>query len=419
MNNKLIIWLMAIGLFSGCSDEEEKPENNKEEKPAEKIEVVKIELTTDEKEVCADANDFSYKFFKQISAEEADSNIFVSPLSVQMAFAMVANGANGNTLNELQTALGFDTARTDTLNNYCRKMITQLPTLDKSTKIDIANSIWVDEQMPLNEDFAETNRTIFDAEISNVDMGGKATLNLINDWCNVKTNGCIPRIINELKKECKVILANALYFKGLWTKVFSEENTKDEEFSNFDGSKSAVPMMQQEEEFAYGETSDYQIATLPYGNGSFVMDIILPKEGISLNNCISGLSKDKMKDVYDQMTKEQLNLKLPRFELESSKELIETMRNMGVNDAFVSGVADFSRISASPLLYIGEALQRAYIKVNEEGTEAAAVTVIEVVNDALPAPKNTILFHVNRPFALTIRETSTGAVLFMGKIVKL
>ena len=258
---------------------------------------------------------------------------------------------------------------------------------------------------------------MYDAQVQELDFASPKAPDIINGWCAGKTNNCIPKVLNEIPETARLYLLNALYFKGIWKNQFKKSDTAEEAFTNADGSKSTVHMMNlRDERFNYAENEYFSMAELPYGNEAFSMVVLLPAEGKSLDECLPQLNDERWGEWNSSLSSSALNLKLPRFEMEYDKELIDDMMAMGMQEAFTPS-ADFSGM-ADEDLFISLLQQFTYVKVNEEGTEAAAVTV-GGMDVAAPGPSTVIPFYVDRPFIFLIKEKSTGVILFMGKVTKL
>lgn len=379
------------------------------------------EFSNTEQQMTNESTDFAFRFFHQVnSSEKGQPNWLISPLSAGMALGMVTNGAEGNTLAEMKTTLGFSHESISEMNAYYHKLLTNLPKLDNSTRLGLANSIWIKKGFKVNRSFVKVNQRMYDAEVSTLDFSSPKAPATINDWCADKTNGLITEVIDNIMPTARMFLLNALYFKGIWKNgyEFEKENTENEQFSNADGSLSMVPMMNQKNRFAFCENEDFKIARFDYGNGTYSMTVLLPRGDLSLDNSLKSLTPENWRKWNDEMNNETLIVKFPRLEIEYNKELIKDFEALGMRDAFNGNVADFSNISSEGL-YIGLLKQFTYMKVDEEGTEAAAVTVVGVMKNAAPprtAPKE---FFLNKPFAFLITENSTGSILFMGKVTGL
>lgn len=378
-----------------------------------------ISLTRSEREIADAGADFAFRFFKQVcKTGDKESNLFVSPLSTLLCLSMMTNGAAENTLLEMKSALGFSNYSLEELNEYNRKLVSELLGLDNTVRIGIANSIWIKQGLGVYDSFVEVNKRMYDAQVKELDFTSPGFKDIINGWCAEKTNGCIKEVIQEIPDNACLYLLNALYFKGIWKNQFKKSNTVEEQFRNVDGSKSDVRMMNMTKKyFEYAENDYFSMAVLPYGNEAFSMVVLLPSEGKSLEESLSQLDDETWKEWSQDFRSSELDLKFPRFELKYNKDLIKDMRAMGMYDAFDSKNANFSGMSDEDL-FISILEQYSYIKVDEEGTEAAAVTE-GAMTDSMLEPGAVVAFHVNRPFAFLIKEKSTGAILFMGKVTKL
>lgn len=379
-----------------------------------------ISLTRAEQELMDKGTDFAFRFFNQVCSTEEKPNVFVSPLSASFCLSMITNGAAGNTLAEMLGVLGFpaESFSTDDLNSYNRKLMTSLPDLDNTVRLGIANSIWTRQGFKINNAFADVNRQMYDARVQELDFNSPTAKNTINQWCADETNNLIKEVIKEIPDGMMMYLINALYFKGIWTSQFEKGATRQEDFTDMEGVRQKVDMMNQTASFNYTHNELFSIAELPYGNEAFSMVVLLPAEGKTLDESLSGLTAENWKQWSEDMSGAELQVKLPRFKVEYDKKLEKDMIAMGMKDVFDAQRADFSGMSDIGL-FISLLEQFTYIDVNEEGTEAAAVTVGGgVVTDVGPGPAP-LPFYVDRPFAFLIKEKSTGAILFMGKITKL
>lgn len=364
-----------------------------------------IELAEGEQELINSNNDFAFNLFRKA---RGDKSKILSPLSITFALGMLNNGADGQTLKEINQTLGFGEAGADAINTFCQKMLKESNTLDERTKALIANTIFMNEGLGyrLQEGFIDKANTYYDAQPQNRDFGDGETMDVINQWANDHTMGMIPKVLDEntFKPDFVSYLLNALYFKGIWSSPFRKENTQYEAF----GGGEEVPMMHQEKSIRYAENDLYQAIRLPYGNGAYRMDIFLPREDKTVGEVLETLSGSNWQPKY-QYT--DVDLKLPRFETDTNQPLVEVMSELGMPTAF-SEYAEFPYFCNSPCC-IGQMFQVAKIKLDEEGTEAAAVTVIGGNATSIPpAPKP---FYANHPFLYVISEQSTGTIFFIGQ----
>lgn len=409
MRTKLFLLLGTLFLLAGCRNDDDGGSNNAKERKD-------IVLSRSEEVMADESMDFAFRLFQQVNSTEQRPNWMISPLSASMALGMMTNGAAGNTLEEMKATLGFSDFNLDGMNVYYRKLVTELLDLDNTTRLGIANSVWIKEGLPVKESFVEVNEEMYDAEVSNLDFASPKAKNIINKWVADKTNNTIKDVSPSLSSDMVFALINALYFKGIWKEKFNKSATKEETFTNADGSKSEVPMMRQEEHFLYTYNDDFLIAELQYGNMAFSMVILLPCEGRTLDESLKNLTRENWDEWYGERYSRKLDVKLPRFEISYDKDLKEELVALGMKDAFDAYSADFSSMS-SESLYLGNVHQFTYIKVDEEGTEAAATTVVGGLSANVAPPSSD--FHVNRPFAFMIKEKSTDTILFMGKVTAL
>ena len=365
-----------------------------------------IELADGERKLIESNNDFAFNLFRKA---RGDKSKIISPLSITFALGMLNNAADGQTLKEINETLGFGEAGADGINAFCQKMLRESNDLDAKTKALIANTIFVNEGLGyrLQEGFIDKANTYYNAEPQSRDFADGETMDVINQWANDHTMGMIPKVLDEDSFDPNVVsyLLNALYFKGMWSDPFDKDLTQNESF----GGGEEVPMMHKMgTDFQYTENDLYQAIRLPYGNGAYKMDIFLPREDKTVGEVLETLngSNWQFKGVW-----EEVDLKLPRFETETFQPLVDTMKDLGMPSAFTLA-AEFPWFCNTPV-YISNMFQVAKIKLDEEGTEAAAVTVIGYDSTAMPdEPKR---FHANRPFLYIISEQSTGAIFFIGQ----
>ena len=365
-----------------------------------------IELAEGEQQLIESNNNFAFNLFREA---RRDTSCVLSPLSITYALGMLNNRADGQTLKEINETLGFGEAGADGINAFCQKMLKEANDLDPKTKALIANTIFVNEGLGyrLQEGFVDKANTYYNAEPQDRDFADGETMDVINQWANDHTEGMIPEVLDEesFQPDAVSYLLNALYFKGMWSSPFRKDMTQNEPF----GGGEEVPIMHKMgSEFQYTENDLYQAIRLPYGNGAYQMTVFLPREDKTVSEVLETLngSNWQFKGSW-----EVVDLKLPRFETDTYQPLVDTMKDLGMPSAF-SLAAEFPWFCNTPV-YISDMFQMAKIKLDEEGTEAAAVTVIELTKSAMPEePKR---FHANRPFLYIISEQSTGAIFFIGQ----
>ncbi len=374
-------------------------------------------LSANERALVQAGEGFGFELLKTLSAK-GDENVFISPLSVSMALGMAANGANGQTWDEMKSTLGFDGMNRDEINAAYQSFIKLLTTMDSVVIMEIANSIWFDQQrVTVKTNFIDVNKTFFNAAIRTENFSDPATVSMINQWVSDKTHEKITSIINQLSAEEVMVLLNALYFKGAWTYEFDPEDTRDDVFRVTPEQQVDIEMMQQtNEKFEYFENDEMQLITLPYGRGQFAMTVALPKPQRSLDALIESLTPATWSTWMNQSRKQQGTLQMPKFKLEYKALLNETLQAMGIRSAF-SGQADFTGITEEVPLAISRVIHKTFVKVDEEGTEAAAVTAVGMEATSVGPGGSGFLMRVDRPFVVVLHEKHTNAQLFMGKII--
>ena len=366
-----------------------------------------IELTDDEKKLIASNNDFAFNLFRKARGE---GSIVLSPLSITYALGLLNNGAAGKTQEEINQTLGFGEAGADAINAFCQKMLKEAETLDETTKSLIANTIFVNEGLGyrLQDGFIQKANDYYDAQPQSRDFNDGETLDVINQWASDHTMGMIPSVLDKESFDSMAVsyLLNAIYFKGAWNSPFDKAETEDEPF----GGGELVPMMHKTNKtFEYTRNDLYQAINLPYGNKAYRMSIFLPREGKTISDVLDALSGSKWQ-VNGYRT--EVDLKLPRFETDTDLDLREIMSALGMPTVFTPE-AEFPYFCNSSV-FIGGMMQAARIKLDEEGTVAAAVTIpIIILGD--DEPEDNPIFHANRPFLYVISEQSTGTIFFIGQ----
>ena len=393
-----------------------------------------INLTPEQQVFAYDNNQFALNFLNTVNETDLSGKSFIySPLSIIYVLGMVNDAATGLTEKELEETLGFHKGGIQAVNDYCKKLIDGLPKVDDKVTLNIANAIFLNKSFTLKPQFTQDMQTYYDAKAEALDFESSETLDHINGWCSEKTNGMIPTILDEIDPLIMSYLLNAIYFKADWASKFDPQNTKDETFTTENGNSSTkIPMMHQNVLINYMKNNTYSAIEMPYGNGLWNMVVMMPEEGMTTDDIINHL---KMFGVYPMLYDDidgnlaswvfgpyEVDLKLPRYETSSDTDdledgLIGLMKKMGIKRAFDDALAEIPNMCELPV-YIEMMRQKAKIKVNEEGSEAAAVTVAGVTNKSMGSepkeyPKAT--FHANRPFVYVIREASSGVILFVGK----
>ena len=374
-----------------------------------------LDLTPEQKALAQTGNDFSFRFLRQIDQNDS-GDWFVSPLSLQFLLSVVLNGAQDATAVEIARTLGFEASQLAELNDYSRKMIDRLPQLDPATKLSIGNAVFVNKQYPIDKKYKALVEKYYDAAVQNLDFKNeKSTLRTINGWCDKQTNGLIPSILEDVNPDMFAYLLNALYFKGKWSYPFNKAWTEERTFYLESGREKKVKMMEKERKYAYGENELFQRIRLPYGEGMFSMYVFLPRKGHTVTEVLASLDAESWKELRSHMYSDtKINLWLPRFEAKYHIKLNDILKDMGMPGSFRPG-ADFKAMSPNAD-YLDFVMQDAVIKVDEEGSEAAAITSAGMMGaTAIPEPPRVIDFHCDHPFLYMITETSTGSILFAGE----
>lgn len=398
---KIIQLFFIVSLIAGCKNQNE-PVITEDVKPI----VLRAGL---EKRVAQD-NEFAFDLFKNTIEDSGETNVFVSPLSVSIALGMAWNGAAGDTKTEMETALKMSGLSVADINDYYKVMQSTLPAIDPTTKLNIANSIWYRSGFEVKPAFLKLNTDYFNAEVRELDFAQAWAKDTINNWCSRKTNHLIPEMLDEVAPDAVMYLINAVYFKGVWQKQFDKKNTLEANFTTEANEQVKVNMMFQKDTFLYTQDENAQYLDMPYGNKAFSMTVILPKEGKTTGDVLNFLTVNQWSNVLQSLVSQEVEVYFPRFKTKNKFVLNEALKRMGMKLAF-TGAADFSNI-ANAGLFISRVLHDTYVEVTEEGTEAAAVTVIEFKNSMPMIP----VFRVNKPFLYVIREKSTGVILFIGKM---
>ncbi len=348
------------------------------------------------------ANDFAFKLYAQLRTREG--NLFFSPASMETALALVKEGAAGNTLRQMSLLLPERAA---------------FPDVGHSVTLESANAVWADRTVPIAESFQAAVSGNYAADIRSADFRGQpdAERETINGWVEEKTRDKIQNLLppGSVTAETRMILANAIYFKGDWLRPFDPAQTHDGPFRTGPQQSVAVPMMTLDPQpFGYMENESFQCLELPYEGEDLSMLIVLPREADGLNRIEKGLSAKAVKDWASALHRREVKVFLPKFKVESAfSSLRSTLMDLGLRDAFDPDAADFSGISEEPL-FISDVVHKAFVQVDEKGTEAAAATGIIMRTTALPAPP--AVFRADHPFLFMIREHATGQILFMGRI---
>ncbi|RQV98972.1 MAG: serpin family protein, partial [Calditrichaeota bacterium] len=334
-------------------------------------------ITLEESTLISAGNSFGVKFFREASTASTDSNVFVSPLSVSMALGMTLNGAREETREAMLQTLELEGLRQQQINESYQSLIDLLTHLDPKVIFGIANSIFYRQGIPFKQYFLDVNREYFDATLQPLNFNDPASVDIINQWVSDNTSDRIKKIIQSLDPTDIMVLLNAIYFKGDWTYQFSKEDTKEDDFVCSDGTTLKCDFMYQANDFQYLNGADFQAVELPYGNGDFRMAVILPDAGVDVNLFISNIIDEKLNSWLQSFSVAAGTIALPKFKLEFGLELKDLLTQLGMGIAFDPYGADFRDIYEGPEnAFISSVKHKTFIQVDEEGTEAAAVTSV-------------------------------------------
>ena len=374
------------------------------------------DLTSAERSVLGASNAFSFSLWKRVNLAQKDSNVFVSPLSASFSLGMAMTGTANQTFDDMRAALQFGTASLADIDAGYKSLIALLTSLDKTVTMEIANSIWYRNTFPFNQSFLDDGTNYFGATIKPLDFANvDASLSAINGWVNTQTKGKIPTIIDKIEPENVMFLINAIYFKGSWRERFNPALTQDGTFHAVGGDQT-VRLMNRHAKMLYAETATYQTVDLPYGDSAFTMTVVLPKTGTTVESLAASLDAASWQTLTSSLHTGDIDLVLPKVRMSWTRGLIPDLKGLGMLVPFADG-ADFTRMSTRGReLYISSVRQKTFVDINEEGTEAAAVTSTGISLTSAPI---TTVMRVDRPFVFAIRERLSGTVLFMGKVVRI
>ncbi len=401
---KRIISLLLLTFLFACNQAENEPQVTN--------------LTPNEKsaKIIAADNQFGFELFKKVNASlDEPKNTMISPMSVSLALAMVYNGTEGNTKTQMEQMLHKAGMTPEDINQSYKDLVAALISHDPKVELSISNAIFYRNTFPVKDAFKTTNQNFYQAEIAGLDFTKTTeTLNTVNGWVNTNTKGKIDKIIEQVKAEDIMYLLNAIYFNGEWKYQFDTKVTAAMSFTKEDNAVVQTPTMKIEKPFNYYSHQSFQLLEMPYGSGKYSMLIFLPETGKKTDDVISLLNPENVNDWISKMTEQKKEVFLPKFEFKFDNSLKDELAALGMTDAFDDAKANLSGISEAAQLVISEVMHKTYIKVDERGTEAAAVTGITVGVTSMPVDNS---FRADHPFVFAIREKDTQAILFIGKVM--
>jgi len=397
---------LAISFFSSCEKTSDKPES----------EPAKIELTPKAASLILSGNDFGIDLFVK-SASDEPGNLMLSPLSASVALTMALNGSDGNTYTELKRVLGYPENMTiGEINETYKSLVDQLLSADKKVNLAIANALFYRDGFNIKQPYLNTMANSFNAKVEGLDFDAPSAITTINKWASDNTNGKIPSVIDEISAQMVMFLMNAVYFKGDWSYQFDKSKTEKLPFRLDDGTTIMPETMTGKVGSIMHRALNYSVIEMPYGRKNFSMVAIVP------DGTLADLYKDfdasdwreitNSLDSYD--TWGEVNVVMPKFKFSFEKQLNRPLREMGMKDAFTPFVANFTPITDQSI-YIDFVKQNSFIDVNEEGTEAAAVTTIGFEITSV-GPSKPPTFVIDKPFVFAIRERTTNTLLFIGSV---
>jgi len=426
-NGRAIIALLLLGLL-GCSSVSDLSSANGTPSPANSNAATANDSTMKEPlnpasgkldGRLAGANTrFGFKLYAELARQSAGKNIFISPASIGMCLAMAYNGAAGETAQAMARALEIQGIPMAELNQAYAESKTALENPDAKVQLEIANSLWARQGLAFKPDFLQRTKDFFSAEVTALNFDDPSAAATINRWVSEKTKDKINKIVDRIDGNSILFLINAIYFKGTWTKEFDKAKTKEDNFTPATGGQKRVPMMSQSGSYKYFENADFQAVSLPYGGGRASMYIFLPAKGKGLSEFQKNLTAANWENWMNEFHQNDGDIALPRFRLEYEATLNDALKALGMGVAFDEGRANFSQMiqQSGQNVFISQVKHKTFVDVNEEGTEAAAVTSTEMRTTSAMRPRERFNMVVDRPFFCAIRDNQTGTVLFMGSI---
>lgn len=367
-------------------------------------------------------NRFAIELYREVCERSEEDNVFFSPFSISSALGMTYTGAEEETASEMAEVLHFSLP-VNAINSAFHSITESLtssglnePQSGEPFTLVISSGLWVDNSFQLLDSFVEDMSRYYDAAVENVDFSGdpEGARERINSWVAQKTNDKIMNLIPEgsIVADTRTVLTNAVYFKASWSSPFDADFTREEPFTLADRSVAPVPMMRQEEHFNFGQSEQWSAIEMRYSGGDASMLIILPSG--DLQEFESSFDLELLDEIRDNLSSRNVAVSMPVFEFTSSMSLSSVLQSLGMESAFGNG-ADFSGFTGNRDLYISDVVHKAFVKVDEEGTEAAAATA--VVMNMLSMPVAPVTMDINRPFMFLIQDNSTGSIVFMGRVM--
>lgn len=397
------LFLITI-IFLSCEDKKEEIKGKD----------INISKTTEQ--IVQSDNEFGIDLFKRVNnSYPTDKNVFISPASAAFALAMTYNGANGETKEAMEVTLKKEGLDIDEINQSYKELMEGLKSADPKVTLNIANSIWYRNDFDVLPTFVQVNQNFFNAEVNSLDFSSPSTIDRINGWVSEKTNQKIKEIIDDINANSVMFLINAIYFNGTWKVEFKESDTKPWDFTPETGSPFKVDMMAVTDTFNYYSNNTFSAVDLPYGNDHYSMVVLLPSNQKTVDDIIAELTPENWNLWISSFKKKEVTVRLPKFKFEFEDILNNELVDMGMGVAF-SDFADFTKINPGGGLQISMVKQKAFVDVNEKGTEAAAVTVVEIVFTSIG--EDNAYFTADHPFLFVIMEKQTKSIVFIGRVAQ-
>ncbi len=405
----------GLNLITGCDKQSDNTDNTEITEP------IEITLNAPEQLLAEKGKSFTFSLLSSvISSEETDKNISISPFSLNSSLAMLLNAVAGASKDSVKKAMGYDDFTISEVNSYFKKVREAVLSTDNTTKVIIANSIWYRQEATPETPFVNINKSYFNAEIKPIDFSDQGNVKLINDWCSDKTNGLINEAIDIIKPDDFMYMINALYFKAIWQKgyEFDKKNTVSKSFNLARGGVAQVNMMKAEFKLPYYSDQNLSMISMPYGNGAFSMLFFLPAPTKDPLQTAVLLSNEEylnsvIEEAYEKNQQQTVRVEVPKFKFRFNTSFNDILKERGMAIVYDPLRADFTDSFRGVPLVVTDVKQLNYINVDEEGTEAAAVTVVTVGVTSVPQVTE---FRLDRPFLFAIRENTSGVILFAGRV---
>ncbi|EKB47942.1 serpin family protein [Cecembia lonarensis] len=377
-------------------------------------------LSATEEILSQSSTQFAIDIFKQIGNKESDKNLFFSPFSIHQALSMTMNGNEGDILEEFKNVLRYQGLSLDEANQDSKELTDFLLQLDPKVKLAIANAIWYKQGYQVYAPFKEIAQRYYRAEVSALDMGNPNSVNVINNWIAQQTNNLIRDMLDNIPANAVMYLVNAIYFKAEWTYNFPKANTKKENFFPNSGQEVMVDMMDlgKAAGFRYYGSIDYGYIEIPYSSGQYNMGVLIGQDG-NTAALASYLTLENLEKWKQDAKDINLILKMPKFKIQYKiPNMAEDLMALGLEKPFDFHPDNFTKLFSNPTdaLKISRVIHEALIEVDEQGTEAAAATIVEIVERVNMGPSEPAVLTLDRPFIFFIQEKHSGAILFMGKL---